>query len=206
MPALTLSLTLLTGAAARAQEKGRTGLTVAFPAAVGVIWHVTDRVALRPDVSFSWSSSSPDPASASSFTSSGNGASVGVGLSGLFYVRKWEGLSAYVSPRFSYARNSTTLTTTISTVTLVGPGGGLDSTLSSVETEGTSSTYSLSGAFGAQYSLSRKFGVFGEAGFGYSHSRTSTTSSPSLPSLSSSSGVTVNAIGTRAGVGVIFYF
>ncbi len=210
IPLLTVSCLLLTSAPAGAQEKGHTGLTVAFPAAIGVIWHVSDSVALRPDVSFSWSTSSVNPSTTpvppTVFTSGGDGSSYGVGLSGLFYVRRWENLSAYVSPRFSYARTSTTVTTTISGVVFTGLDGSiLNGTVdgSSFSTEGTSSSYGLSGAFGAQYSLGRKFGVFGEAGFGYSHSSSSTTSS--LPS-SSSSGLTVNAFGTRAGVGVIVYF
>jgi hypothetical protein len=166
---------------------------MAFPASVGLIWHVSDRVALRPDVSFSWSSSTTPPDAL--VTSTGRGTSYGVGLSGLFYVGKWEGLSAYLSPRFSYARTSTMVTTTL-------PGGfegSIRPTISTHATEGTNSAYSLSGSFGAQYSLSRKFGVFGEAGLGYNETRSSSSSL-------TSTGSTAHGLGTRAGVGVLFYF
>ncbi len=186
---LTLSWLLLTSAAASAQEKGQTGLTMAFPASVGLIWHVSDHVALRPEVSFSFSKASTD-SSTSPVASSVDGSSFAVGLSGLFYLRKWEGLSTYVSPRFSYGRTSTTVTTS---VTLSLPPGFTGGSISNSPSENTSSIYSVSGSFGAQYSLSRKFGVFGEAGLGYTDQRSSSSSK-------------AHTFGTRAGVGVLFYF
>ena len=34
------------------QEKGQVGLTVGYPASVGVVWHAVDRVAVRPEFTF----------------------------------------------------------------------------------------------------------------------------------------------------------
>src|SRR4051812_40776 len=80
-----------------AQEPGRVGLTIAFPASVGIVWEATDNLAVRPDFAFS-------QASSDSLTSSSNAA--GFGVSVLLYVRKWDALRAYVAPRFSYMRTS----------------------------------------------------------------------------------------------------
>ena len=154
---------------AGAQETGQVGLTMAFPAAVGVIWHATDGLAIRPDFTFSQSGSN-------SFTTSST--SVGVGVSALFYVRKWDNLRAYLSPRFGYQRSSFT---------------SAGSSLSSPSTI----TNSGSGSFGAAYLLHRRFAIYAEAGLAYSHTR-----SPSSISVDSSS----HSWGTRAGVGAILYF
>ena len=40
---------------AAAQEKGDIGLTISAPSALGVIWHVSERLAIRPEMSFSFS-------------------------------------------------------------------------------------------------------------------------------------------------------
>jgi hypothetical protein len=160
-----------------AQGTPRVGLTMAVPGAVGLIWHATDALAIRPDLTFSQSASD----SGASLTTSST--SVGVGVSALFYVRTWDNLRAYLSPRFGYKRSS---------VTYAG-----SSPLSP-----SSDAYSGSGAVGAEYLLHRRFAVFAETGFAYTHSDfTGTTSSPGL-SLDSSS----HTWGTRAGVGAILYF
>jgi len=149
---------------------------MAFPAAVGVIWRATDGLAIRPDFTFSQSGNGGD-----SLTSSN--ASVGLGVSALFYVRKWDNLRAYVSPRFGYQRSSFTY-----------PG----SSPSSISTN----TYSGAGSFGAEYLLHRRFAVFAETGLVYSHASTGgATIYPGL-SLETSS----HTWGTRAGIGAIVYF
>jgi hypothetical protein len=157
-----------------AQETGRVGLTMAFPAAVGVIWHATDALAIRPDFTFSQSSSGGASLAASSD-------SVGLGVSALFYVRKWDNLRAYLSPRFGYQWSSFTY-----------PG----SSPASISTN----TYSGSGSFGAEYLLHRRFAVFAETGLIYSHA--SSGAAASGLSLDASS----HTWGTRAGIGAILYF
>lgn len=58
--------------------------------------------------------------------------------------------------------------------------------------------YSGSGSFGAQYTPSRRFGIFAEVGTSYSHNKAKTgTTGLELTS---------NSVGTRTAVGAIFYF
>jgi len=170
---LTLSVSLATGHAANAQERGRTGLTMGYPASVGVVWQPSGVFAVRPEVSFS--TTSTDSASLGPRGTT----SVGVGLSGLFYVAKWESLSTYVSPRFVYNR--------------------LSSGQSPLATNINS--YALIGSFGTQYALNRRFGVFGEVGVGYGHEQVETSSSASFNSTTKS-----NSWSTRTGIGVMLYF
>jgi hypothetical protein len=176
-----LWLVLLSPAVVDAQEKGQTGITMGYPAAIGVVWHATDRIAIRPELQFSAGTSESTPAGFDGTSSSSW--SVGVGVSALFYLNQWDGLRTYVAPRFSYLKAR-------SSVDVGGPFGG-DSTL-------RSSSYAITGLFGAQYSLHRRFSVFGEVGLGF----TDQDSTSSVLTIRSSS----NTWGTRTGVGVLFYF
>jgi hypothetical protein len=173
--------------AAYAQEKGQTGLTMGYPASLGVVWHLSDRAAIRPEISLSNSSSESQGSTPGVIRSSIDTWAVGVGVSGLFYVRKWDNLNAYVSPRFTYSRGTTTAEI-----------GGL----STGPTESLTRAFSVSGSFGTQYSLSRKFSVFGEVGVGFSDSEGTTRLSPFDGDLKS----TGHSWSTRTGIGVLFYF
>jgi len=190
---------LSTAATAHAQDTGRVGLTMGYPAAIGVIWHVSERVAVRPELS--WSHSSSEATSSgitfssgtnvvtTTTTSTSDGWTVGVGASGLFYVRKSDGLSMYVSPRLMYTRNVSRMTSsTVFPPVLPQP------------TEFTTSGYLGSGSFGAQYALGRRFGLFGEVGVSYSRVRNSNN----LSILGSNN--VLRTVGTRSGAGVLFYF
>jgi hypothetical protein len=173
---LVLALTLGSAAALRAQDAGQVGLTIAYPASVGVIVHVSDQIAIRPDITFSESTN--DTAGSSNTVTS-------VGVSGLFYVQRWDSLRAYLSPRFGYQRSSAGVAAgTINFAPLV-------------------TGYSWTGSFGVQYLLHRRLAAFGETGLGYTHS-SATTAAP-LPT-----GATIDSTthgwATRAGVGLIFYF
>ena len=167
---------LLMGNAADAQEKGRTGLTMGYPASVGLVWHPSDAFALRPELSLSTVSSD------SSMTGVRDGSSVGVGLSALFYVGRWDSLRAYVSPRFTFNRVR----------------------IDSFNDAGPTKTYGWSGSFGTQYALHRKFSVFGEVGVGHSHAVERFASTVFGSSMVSQS--TIDSWSTRTGVGVLFYF
>ena len=35
---------------ANAQDNPRVGLTMGYPTSIGVLWHVTDRIAIRPEI------------------------------------------------------------------------------------------------------------------------------------------------------------
>jgi outer membrane protein with beta-barrel domain len=171
------ALVLVAPVAGYAQEKGNVGMTMGYPAAVGALWHVSDDVALRPEISISRSSID---------TSSGVGDSsswsLGLGISALFYVTRADNLRTYVSPRYSYSRSSATATAAATPVT----------------SELTTSTSTVSVSFGAQYALSPRFSAFGEVGFGYGRG--------GLRSSLAGTRTTSQNWSTRTGAGVILYF
>ena len=95
------TVVLTGGSNAVAQERGQFGLTTGYPAAIGVVWHVTDRFGIKGEVSFALSSSEFD---ATPFLSGQetNTDSFGVGVAGLFYVNRNDNVSTYFSPRFAF--------------------------------------------------------------------------------------------------------
>ncbi len=178
---LAAGLLVLGSRAAGAQDAGKTGLTMGYPASIGIIWHPSDKVAIRPELSISGCSAE---SSNSAFSSENDNWAVGTGVSVLFYLHSYDHVKTYFSPRITYNRNTQ------------------ESTSSGVTTATVKSTATNTGgagSFGAQYGLSDKFSVFGEVGFGFNHS----TASGSNNLLSTSTG---NSWGTRTGVGVILYF
>ena len=178
-----LSVALLTGLAAvstaGAQDQGKIGLTMGYPASVGIVWPVSESVAIRPELSFSGSSSD---SSGSAFESEADGWAIGTGVSALFYLRKYDNLRTYFVPRFTYSRATNTVTS---------------SSFTNTESTTTTTNTGLAGSFGAQYSLGDKFGVFGEVGFGFNHSTGKSTTTTGRASS--------NTWGTRTAVGVIFF-
>jgi hypothetical protein len=190
---------VLMASAARAQEQGQVGIAMGYPASVAVIWHVTDAIAVRPDVTFSGGHNE-------SATVKSDSTNVGVGISGLIYIGTWESLRTYVSPRYSYGRSSSTIETTFpvdpTLLTIIGL------TIPPASTTSTTSTMGLAGSFGAQYSLHKHFSAFGEVGFGYSKltSTRSTSRTTLFPDPSLDTDPKASSWGTRSAVGVIFYF
>ena len=166
---LFLAALLMLAAPARAQETGKVGLTFG-PNAVGVIFHLNDQVAIRPETNFATTSS--DTLALVTWNA---------GASALFYIGRKDALRMYVVPRFLYGRQV--------------PGSSSTSTFLA-----DSSTYDVSGSFGAQYALHRRFAVYGEVGLDYRSIRTDTSG------LGSSVAQTTSGTGTRSGVGAILYF
>ena len=159
-----------------AQDKGQKGLVIAYPTSVGFIWNVSDRIAIRPDVTFTRNTSEqgiPVPS-----TPAVNSYSIETGFSALFYVKKWQDVSAYVAPRFSYSRSKTTNSSLL--------GGST-----------VNWSYPASASFGVQYTVNERFGVFGEAGLEYIrfHSGSPFSVFPLTKTWKS-----------KSGVGVVFYF
>jgi len=194
---LTVFLLSVIAGTVHAQDAPKVGVTMGYPSSIGVIWQVTGRVAVRPEMTLSrvtGDSSANDLAGAAPLsTDETNG--VGTGISALFYLGRWDALRTYVSPRFAYSRNSTSASTA---------NAGSPST-----SDSTVSSYVTSGSFGAQYALGRRFGLFGEVGLSYSRTSTSLSSSlatngTTIVNVHSSS--RANAVATRSGVGVIFFF
>ena len=164
-----LVLTLPT--AASAQEAGKVGITMGFPGSVGVLWHASENVALRPEFAFGFSSSEDEDSDI-------DGSSFSTGLSALFYLRRWDDLATYISPRYSFSR---------STQSFDGPVF--------IEDEVTSRSHLVSGSFGAQYWMGDRFSAFGELGVAYSRNRPGDDSPRRAWSF-----------GSRSSVGIVFYF
>jgi opacity protein-like surface antigen len=185
-------LLTLFGGVSHAQEPRRVGLTFGYPAAVGVIWHLSERIALRPEFSFSATELNNVPSTATSLETSGSG--YGTGVSALVYLSQWDDVRTYVSPRITYGRAKTS--------TSSAPFGG-----SRFETEQTTTSTGITGSFGVQYTPNDRFGIFGEFGVGYTKQSGEQVSAPSgggsTASRSESRG---HSAGTRAGVGVVLYF
>jgi hypothetical protein len=177
---ILLTSVVLLPRTAVAQDAGDTGITLGYPATIGVLWHATDRIAVRPEFSFSHSSGETD---SDEFGLSSSATSVATGVSVLFYVKEWDKLRTYFAPRYSFAR---TKSETDSAPPLAA------------DNETTATTHSFAGLFGVHYSLHDRFSVFGEVGLGFSHG----TGKSNLTETKSSS----DNVATRTGVGLIFYF
>jgi len=188
---LLVLLFLLVAASGRAQEKGQAGISMGYPASIGFVWHLSDTFALRPDFAVSGSSTENSPSGSKS-----DNRAFAVGIGAIFYTGKWENLRAYVSPRFSYSRTtgSSSSSTTLSTGQSVSTAGS-----------NAANGYSANGLVGGQYSLSGRFSVFAEVGFGFTRNKTTATNTISAFGTSSNR-ATSNSWGTRAGVGAIIYF
>jgi hypothetical protein len=172
---LALVCACLAPAAASAQEAGKVGITMGYPAGFGMIWHASDKLAVRPEFTFAFGSSE-------STLSEADSTGVGLGVSVLFYTKKWDNAAAYVAPRFAWSHTNSEST------------GGFNGFVS----EATGNAYVYSGSFGAQGWVGDHFSAYGEVGLGYSTS--STKSSLTSSKLSS------NTFSIRSGVGVAFYF
>jgi hypothetical protein len=184
---------------ARAQDEPRVGLVMGYPPAFGALWRLSDRVAVRPEITFTETATSTIsnvlifqgiPQTTITTASTGDNWAVGVGASALIYVSRWESLRTYVSPRYAYSHTSSSNTSTSSSPLVSSP-----------TTEFTSISHSISGSFGAEYSLARRFSVFGEVGVVFAHNE---SANPTFTtSNSSSSG---HSVAVRSAAGVMLFF
>jgi hypothetical protein len=77
--------------AARAQDNPKLGITMETPSTVGVIWHISNSIAIQPEIGFSKGSSEGERSNTDQ-----SGLFTGVGVR--VYVHTWDNLRAYVSP------------------------------------------------------------------------------------------------------------
>jgi hypothetical protein len=187
---------LLGGATASAQERGQIGLTMGYPAAIGVLWHASDRLGIRAEATFQTSSSELESGPIRSDRDV-ESTSFAVGVAGLFYLGRSDDVSTYFSPRLAYTR---------STSEVEGPEVFLVPQLFPVpippiplELRTESSGYSVGGSFGGQYSPNRRFSIFGELGLNYA--TLNSESSSFAPSETEAS-----SFGVRSAVGIVLYF
>ena len=163
---------------ARAQERGDAGITMGYPASAGFVYHIADRLAIRPEVSFTFSDSSSE-GEATLLTT--DASQIGTGVSAIVYLARYDKLRTYVSPRYTYTRAKSTSES---------PFSGTSRT--------TISAHTVAGTFGAQYALHEHFGAFGEVGVAY----TSQSNRSEVIDVR----VATDSFASRTGIGVIFYF
>lgn len=187
-------LILCATSAAFAQEPRRFALVIGFPTTVGVVWHVADGIALRPDFAVSRQSIETNSTlegvigQPQTITTTTTGWSSSVGLSALFYLGSPANLRFYLSPRVAYgwSRTETENSPPIS------------QQLASYRSE--SDGLLAAGSFGAQYRPHDRFGLFGEIGLTYSNQDGETSFIVTRQTL------TTTNLGLRSGVGVTIYF
>lgn len=163
-----------------AQQTRKVAVTATAPSGIGILWHVSDQVAVRPE--FSFQRTSTETSGATVVAGTATSWLLGSGGSVLFYTGKWDNLRAYVSPRFAFAHTKSTSTTG--------------------STSSNPTSYTISGSAGAQYSLGDRFAVFGEWGLNYGWQSASYTSS--IPAGSFSTKTSAFGTGTRIGVAIYF--
>ena len=184
---------LLASSTARAQDAGNLGLTIAYPARIGLQWHVSDRVAVRPAVGFTrdWSenrfSDDADPSSTLESDTTSVDFEIGVPIG----VAKWDNLRAYITPRYSYSRSAS------SAEAAFGFGPVDQVVLETSVVRSTAQTHGFGAALGLQHALHERFSIFAEAGLRYDHT------TYDYERLSTG---TRNALGSSAVVGAVFYF
>ena len=157
---------------AQAQEAGQLGLTVGgsqsllgITPSVGMIWHVTDRFAIRPDLLLV----------AQSFEGGSRYTSTGINVYGLVYVRSKGEIRVYVAPNVSYSRYTSRYSFVFNPGAF-GPPSPFGTPTTSTTSDGTvvvqnytrTHAYGSALSVGAQYRFAHGFALFGEAGGGYS--------------------------------------
>jgi hypothetical protein len=203
----SLCVVVLTMAsAASAQDERRVGLVMGFPASVGVLWQVSDRLALRADGTYNWSSAtiegvddslptspSPIPAFEISISQESSSQSGSIGVSLLFDLHRRDQFRIYLAPRVGWAVTHTESTVTIDVSPALIPGiPPRDSTTTQSE---TAYSPTVGASIGTSTRIGDRFGVFGEAGFSYNQATTEEILQ-----------ATRRSFGIRGGVGAILFF
>ncbi|HXG88541.1 MAG TPA: hypothetical protein VNJ02_09415 [Vicinamibacterales bacterium] len=214
----------LAASAASAQDEKTVGLTMAYPAAVGLHWQIADRFAIRPDVTYGWSSTEtsssfgggtetvysggvsqvvfglpagqrPVPYTSTTSVRTNN---VGAGISGIVTVHRNEALRIYLGPRISYSKATVTSTNDDLFAGLPPEFRELVGQQSRT-TKSSNTSYSAAALFGAQYALSERFALLVETGVAYGWSDSGNGTRFSLESRRRS-------INQRSGIGAILFF
>jgi hypothetical protein len=195
---LIVTTLLLLPRAAAAQDTPRFGIVMGYSAQAGLLWRIVDRVAIRPEVN--WTRSTFEAVTTSTFfngtgitttsvTTTSESNAVGTGVTALIYVSRRDALRTYLAPRIAYSRSKTSNDVSAPIANVVP---------AAIET--ATSTYAVSGSLGAEYTMAKHFGIFGEVGVQYGRN----TLSPSAPL--GRSDTTQTSIGLRSGAGVILFF
>ena len=207
MVVVSLVAIALVGRDAAAQDTARVGVTMGYPTSLGLIWHVSNRVAVRPAVSFAHSTSETEqilggvlgPIISGNSRTELHTSTIGVDLAALVYVGTWDNIRAYISPAYTFSHTSSEFESA------VGPllGSPLVTLPVATSIKQSLDGHGFRGTVGVQFTPHRRFAVYGETGFEYR--RSETNDDGGLASLLGTS-TTNHTIGSRSGVGVILYF
>ncbi len=203
---------------ATGQEKGRLGADVAFSSAtsstIGLTWHATNRVALRPVFGFLHETRDDVQtylADGVAFdgTSRTTNTAISGGLEGMLYLTRAESLSTYVA--VSYQRQHAK--ETAGAVSLAIPLSQAPPLVQQLVASDpfrprnqTTASNLYGAAAGLEYAFGKRFSAFGEAGLRYV--TTKLRVAEGLPRNGVAAGpADLDQIGTfTSTVGVIFYF
>jgi hypothetical protein len=208
--AFIFAAVLLTGATASAQDHGPVGLTTGFPNAVGVIWHVTERLAIAPRLTISRNSSEGTFTTTSTFTpnvivtttstSTSEAWTLSPALNLQFYLARWDEVATYLTGGGSYFRNNVTTTTEFETPNFSNLVGVINFTRRTEVEENKTDGFGVNGGFGVQYTPHRRFAVFGEVGVRYASQDSVSDRAPAATTYSNS------AVSNASVIGIILYF
>lgn len=195
---LVIAVAALLPATASAQPTKPVAVTLGYPAAVGVLWHLNDRLAVRPDVTLNRNETKTTITSTSSglfgggtstVTSSQTDTTWSAGLSLLVTLANVDDLRLYFVPRVSYLRATTSSDASLAGFT------GLDAF--TADNDGVTAL----GGFGAHYMLGTRAAVFAESGVQYVRQSFSSGISGASDTKS-----TTTSVGLRTAVGFAVYF
>jgi len=195
--AVFVIVTALLPCAAAGQDTRHFGIVMGYPAQVGVLWSVFDRLAIRPEVN--WTRATTESVSTStifngtgvtttSVTTTSVSNAIGTGVTALLYLTRRDALRTYLAPRYSYARTTTSVDISPPLSNVVPP-----------PSDTATSSHTVSGSIGAQYGVGTHFGIFGELGLQYSRNAIAPASSILRTDAKQTT------IGLRSGVGVIWF-
>src|SRR5262249_49245850 len=188
---------LLVPCVSAAQDTPRVRIVMGYPAQVGVLWTIGDRFALRPELNWTHSTTetttvqtifNPTGVSTITVTTTSETNAIGPGISALIYLATREGLQIYVVPRFAYTHSTSSTELGIPVPPNV-----------TVPADTTTSSYNVSGSLGAQYSVAKRFGLFGEVGLAFG--RTTLSPGSSIVRVDNKN----RTVGLRSGAGVILF-
>lgn len=163
-----------------AQDAGKVGLAVTTGADIGIIWNITERIAILPAVDFTYLSTRARPFNLEPLERDDSLYNVGLNIAAQLTVAEPGAFRLFVSP--SYGKTWSTSGTLVS-----------------------ESNYTVGGAFGARYALNDRFSLFGETGILYRH----TVLEPEIPDAPIDLDLgrtTIWGVGSASRLGVIIYF
>ena len=160
---------------------------------IGVIWHITDNIALNPNVSFfsEW-----EQASGNMIQSDSDSDSITVYANLRFYIQEWKKMRFYISPSYVFGWRQFDLKTQYESY----PPGTIRTGISTQ----TIYEHGVGGQWGLQYDLMDRLSLYGQIGAQYRRSISSRLASYTTSDPTTEDGIS-NGIYTAGEFGLILY-